>query len=243
MWGSQMSAPFISTQQTADHQQYQERFIMRNQFSAVILFLFLPLACATHSDDAGPAGMHSASSMDSSREALSKAMRDLWADHVVWTRSYIVAATSDHPDAQVAANRLLANQEHIGQAIVPYYGQAAGTQLADLLKDHILIAVDLVAAAKAGDQAELGNADRRWHANAADIATFLSDANPHWPREAVLSMMNEHLALTAQEATARLNENWDEDVRTFDKIFDQAMMMADTFTDGIVKQFPNRFRS
>ncbi|HVS30322.1 MAG TPA: glycosyltransferase [Thermoanaerobaculia bacterium] len=181
--------------------------------------------------------------MNSSRDALSKAMRDLWADHVVWTRNYIIAATSDQPDAQVAANRLLANQEHIGQAIVPYYGQAAGTQLADLLKDHILIAVDLVAAAKAGDQVKLRNADRRWHANAADIATFLSDANPHWPREAVLSMMNEHLALTAQEATARLNKNWNEDVRTFDKIFDQAMMMADTFTDGIVKQFPNRFRS
>ena len=211
---------------------------------ACTLVLF---ACATQSYDTPPpapsADMHSAHSMDNSKTALAKAMRDLWADHVVWTRAYIIAAASDSPDAQAAANRLLANQDQIGAAIVPYYGQAAGTKLSGLLRDHILIAVDLVGAAKANDQAKLRDADQRWHANAADIATFLSGANPNWPREAVLSMMNEHLALTTQEATARLNKDWAGDVATFDKIFDQAMMMADALTDGIVKQFPDRFRS
>ncbi len=211
---------------------------------ACTLVLF---ACATQTYDTQPTAaagdMHSGSSMDGSRAALGKAMRDLWADHVVWTRNYIIAATSDSPDAQAAANRLLANQDQIGQAIVPYYGQAAGTKLAGLLRDHILIAVDLVAAAKANDQAKLQAADQRWHANAADIATFLSGANPNWPREAVVSMMNEHLALTTQEAVARLKKDWNGDVATFDKIFDQAMMMADALTDGIVKQFPDKFRS
>lgn len=181
--------------------------------------------------------------MDNNRSALSKAMRDHWADHVIWTRQYIIAATSDQPDAQAAATRLLANQDQIGQAIVPYYGQAAGNRLAALLKDHILIAVDLVGAAKANDQGKLQDADRRWHANAADIATFLSGANPNWPRQDVLTMLNEHLALTTKEATARLKKNWSEDVATFDQIFDQAMMMADTLTNGIVQQFPSRFGS
>jgi len=53
-------------------------------------------------------------------------------------------------------------------------------------------------------------------------------------------MLNEHLALTTQEATARLEKNWTADVAAFDKIFDQAMHMADALTDGIVKQFPNK---
>ena len=214
----------------------------RSAFLVCTLVLF---ACATQpydSSTAQPATMHSGSSMDNSRTALSKAMRDLWADHVIWTRNYIISATSDSPDAQAVAARLLANQEHIGQAIVPYYGQAAGTKLTGLLKDHILIAVDLVAAAKANDQAKLKDADQRWHSNAADIATFLSGANPNWPRGAVLSMMNEHLALTTQEATARLKSDWNTDVATFDKIFDQAMMMADALTDGIVAQFPAKFQ-
>jgi hypothetical protein len=170
-------------------------------------------------------------------------MRDLWADHVIWTRQYIVSAAADQPDADAAAKRLLANQEDIGRAIVPYYGEDAGRRLTGLLKDHILIAVDVVKAAKANDQAALKTADQRWHANASDIATFLSGANPNWPRADVQSMLNQHLALTTQEATARLKKNWSDDIATFDKIFDQAMMMADTLTDGIVKQFPDRFRS
>jgi len=176
-----------------------------------------------------------------SRTALMQGMRKLWADHVVWTRLYIIAAVGDQPDAQPAAERLLKNQEQIGQAIVPYYGPEAGGALAQLLKEHILIAVDLVQAAKAHNQASVQDADRRWHANAADIATFLSGANPHWPRDSVLAMMNEHLALTTREAMDRLNRNWSDDVVTFDSIFNQAMMMADTLSNGIVAQFPNQF--
>jgi hypothetical protein len=203
--------------------------------------LILVLAgCSTGSYDTTPAPMTSAMSA-SPQAALSTAMRKLWADHVVWTRLYIIAAVNGSPDAQAAADRLLKNQDQIGQAIVPYYGAAAGTKLADLLRQHILIAVDVVAAAKANDQAKLQAADARWHANAADIATFLSGANPNWDRQAVLSMLNEHLSLTTREAVDRLKKNYSDDVSNFDAIFNQAMMMADTLTSGIVKQFPNKF--
>lgn len=172
---------------------------------------------------------------------LKQAMRTLWSDHVVWTRQYIVAAAAGDASAHAASVRLLKNQEDIGGAVVPYYGAAAGAQLTDLLKQHILIAVGLVTAAKAGDNAKQTAADAKWTANAADLAKFLSDANPNWPRQTLLDMLNEHLALTKQEAVARLQSKWDEDVTTFDKIYAQAMMMADALSDGIIKQFPTMF--
>src|SRR5438270_13614967 len=84
--------------------------------------------------------------------SLRAALRRLWADHVAWTRQYIVAALAGAPDAQAAAGRLLANQEDIGHAIVPFYGEEAGAELTTLLKDHILIAVDLVDAAVKGNK-------------------------------------------------------------------------------------------
>lgn len=172
--------------------------------------------------------------------ALKTAMRQLWSDHVVWTRGYIVAAVADDPSASAAAARLLRNQEDIGKAVVPFYGAAAGTKLTQLLKDHITIAVDLVAAAKAGDSAKLTNADKRWHDNAADIATFLNSANPNWSRDVLLSMLNDHLRLTTEEAKARLEKRWTDDVNAFDRIYEQAMMMGDALADGIIKQFPNK---
>jgi hypothetical protein len=173
--------------------------------------------------------------------ALRGSMRDLWTDHVVWTRSYVVAAVAGDPSAQAAAKRLMKNQEDIGLAIAPYYGSEAAGKLTNLLKEHINIAVDLVAAAKAKDNARLTEADKRWHTNSADIATFLSGANPNWPRETLRVMLDEHLRLTTEEAKARLEGRWDDDVRYFDQILDQALHMADALTDGIAKQFPNRF--
>lgn len=173
--------------------------------------------------------------------SLKESMRTLWTDHVVWTRNYIVAAISNDPGASAVAARLLRNQEDIGNAIKPYYGDAAGAKLTSLLKDHINIAVDLVAAAKAGNQTNLADADRRWKANATDIASFLAGANPNWQKDALVTMLNEHLRLTTEEAKARLERRWADDVRLYDQIFAQSMHMADALTDGIVKQFPNKF--
>ena len=172
---------------------------------------------------------------------LQTAMRKLWADHVLWTRQYIVSTVLNDPSAQAASVRLLKNQADIGNAVVPYYGAAAGAKLTDLLKQHILIAVDLVSAAKAGNAAKQADADKRWHQNAADIATFLSGANPNWRRQTLLDMLNRHLALTTQEAVNRLQHKWNDDVSNFDAIFSQSMMMADALSAGIIKQFPAKF--
>lgn len=182
-----------------------------------------------------------APSASASATAFKESMRKLWSDHVVWTRQYIVAAVAGDPSAKAAADRLMRNQEDIGKAIVPYYGGEAGNKLTDLLKQHISIAVDLVTAAKANDAAKQADADKRWHTNAEEIATFLSGANPNWPKQTLLAMLNEHLRLTTQEAVARLKGNWDEDVASFDKIYTQAMKMADALSDGIIKQHATMF--
>jgi hypothetical protein len=167
---------------------------------------------------------------------LRMALRDLWVDHVVWTRLYIISAVADAPDTDFAAQRLLKNQEDIGNAIKPFYGEETGNKLASLLKDHILIAVDLLDAAKAGDSEGAQSAEQRWYENADDIATFLSDANPNWSKEHLAKMLNKHLALTKSEAVARLTGNYEEDIAAFDEIKSEAMMMADDMARGIVKQ-------
>jgi hypothetical protein len=205
---------------------------------------FLALFCLTSAAYGTAAGMSAGPPVvveSPSSAKLHDAMRKLWSDHVVWTRLYIIAAAANDASAPTASARLLRNQEDIGNAIAPYYGSAAGAKLTNLLKQHILIAVDLVAAAKAGDKAKVADADRRWHANANDLATFLSGANPNWPKATVLAMLNRHLALTTQEATARLQGRWTDDAAAFDNIFSQILMMADALSDGIVKQFPARF--
>jgi len=182
-----------------------------------------------------------ASARTPSAVALKQDMRKLWTDHVVWTRDYIIAAVGDQPDAKAAAGRLMKNQEDIGNAVATFYGAAAGQQLTTLLKEHITIAVDLIKAAKAGDKAGQQEADNRWQQNAVQIAEFLSKANPHWPKDALTELMKKHLSTTTGEVVARLNKDWDADVRAFDEVYAHVLHMADALSEGIVKQFPNKF--
>ena len=179
--------------------------------------------------------------MATSAEPVRLALRKLWSDHVIWTREYIVAAVDGTPDADAAAGRLLRNQDDIGVAIVPYYGEDAGRALTDLLRQHIMIAVDLVAAAKKSDNDAFAKHDARWSANARDIAHFLAGANPHWPEADVNDLLALHLKLTKDEAVARLTKDWDADVKAFDDIFTEIMVLADAIHDGLVAQFPEKF--
>ena len=56
-------------------------------------------------------------------------MRKLWEDHVTWTRLAIISLESGSPDTNATVARLLRNQTDIGNAIKPFYGNAAGNTL------------------------------------------------------------------------------------------------------------------
>jgi len=214
----------------------------------MLIALFSALAALAvsggHDASAHADASHEATAMITKKEfALRQDMRRLWEDHVTWTRLAVISLTTDSPDTEASVGRLLANQTHIGNAIKPYYGKAAGNQLTALLRQHILIAADLIAVARKGDQAGIASEQKRWAANADEIATLLNGANPrNWELGPMKAMMGHHLRLTTDEVVARLQKDWAADVRAYDRIHMQILHMADMLSDGLVKQFPARFR-
>jgi hypothetical protein len=176
-------------------------------------------------------------------QAFQDEMRKLWEDHITWTRLVIIGVFEDLPDLNESVQRLLQNQVDIGNAIKPFYGEEAGNQLTELLTDHILIAAEILQAAKIGDTAALNDAIERWYANADDIAEFLNAANPqHWPLKEMRAMMREHLDLTLQEAVAYLEGDYAASVAFYDQVHLQALEMADMLSEGIIRQFPKKFK-
>ena len=189
------------------------------------------------------ASMKSSPQFSAKAVALRTAMDKLWEDHITWTRMVIVDFAAGLPDLKTAEARLLRNQADIGNAIKPYYGAAAGKKLTSLLRTHILEAVPVLVAAKEGDKAGLTKALAAWYANADQIARFLSSANPHaWPLPMMRTMMKRHLALTTNEAAARIQGNWSADVRAYDQVHAEILSMSHMLSSGIVRQFPRRFQ-
>jgi len=212
---------------------------------AIILALGFALVAVSRPGVSGVAEAAVAHGAVGARVAFHDAMRKLWEDHITWTRQFIVSAATGSgalPDIGPTTERLLDNQTDIGNALKPFYGDAAGDQVTALLREHILTAGQLIAAAKAGDADAVAAASAAWYANAHQIAVALHGLNPdHWALTELDAMMKDHLDLTLDEAVARLQGRYADDIAAYDKVHAEILSMADMLSDGIVAQFPSRF--
>lgn len=164
-------------------------------------------------------------------------MRNLWEQHIFWTRSFIVSAASGLPDLEFVTARLLRNPKDFAKELRPIYGDAKANEFERLFTEHLVIAADLVNNAKAGNAQAADMARRKWYNNAAAIADFLDIINPYWDAREWQSMLFEHLKLTEVLAVLRLNGRYAEDIMQSDRIEAQALEMADMMSTGIIKQF------
>ncbi|MGO4547716.1 glycosyltransferase [Paenibacillus sp. 2TAB23] len=215
----------------------KKRFPVSMLLIMLLVFSLSPLSAQANGTEQG-----ARSCLQPKEVQLQQNLRKLWMDHVIWTRSYIVSALAGLMDQQDVLARLLQNQQDIGNAIKPYYGEEAGNKLAELLKEHILIAGKVVDAAKSGNQADLKKYNEEWHRNADDIAKFLSRANPNWSEKSFQDLLYTHLQLLTDQVTARISKDWKADIIAFDKGEDHIIMLADALAEGIIKQFPEKFK-
>ena len=219
---------------------------VRLSVAAAVLLCATMLAVAPWRSDGAQAGtrmhMDTSGAVTARQLAFRNSMRVLWEQHVAWTRLAIVSFDGGLADLGATETRLLRNQADIGNAVKPFYGAAAGNRLTGLLRQHILIAVDVLADAKVGHQKAL-NADLgRWYANANTIAAFLHRANPRsWALHEMRAMMHRHLKLTTDEAVAELTGRYGASVAAYDRVEREILGMADTLSTGTIQQFPHRF--
>lgn len=161
----------------------------------------------------------------------------LWFEHIIWTKIVITSMANNSNDTQIVTARLLKNPDDFKDLFTYFYGPEVGTKFGNLLKEHLIIAADLVNAAKRNDTNAMAMIERKWYQNADDIAKLLSSINPNWTENEIKQMMYAHLNLVKQEAVAILTNNYAEMISIFDKMEEQALNMSDMFFEGIVKQF------
>ena len=163
--------------------------------------------------------------------------RRLWMEHVLWTRFFIISTAFNLPDLPFVTQRLLRNPADFANAFRPFYGERTAARFEQLLTEHLVIAAQLVNAAKAGDTAEVERLQKLWYANAGEIARFLASINPFWNECVWRELLFDHLRMTEAEAVLTLTGQYEQSIEEYDAIQAEALKMADVMACGIIKQF------
>lgn len=164
-------------------------------------------------------------------------LRKLWEQHIMWTRSFIISTASDLPDLELVTQRLMRNPVDMANVLRPFYGDKNADTFQRLLTEHLSIAGDLVNAAKAGDTVKATELEKKWYKNADEIASFMAEINLYWNKQKWQDFLYDHLKMTEEEASLRLNKEYAEDIKIYDSIEKEALQMADYMTNGIIQQF------
>lgn len=168
---------------------------------------------------------------------LRNRLRSLWAQHVYWTRMVITGIAFNSPDLDASITRLLRNVPDFEATLNGFYGRTEVEAFGALLRDHLVLAAELVQVAKDGDDQAVADLTDRWYANAEAIVQRMFAMNPFWLPRDMGPMWRQHLDLTLSEARQVLAGEYTPSVATFDEIENQAMQMADSFWRGIIRQF------
>lgn len=164
-----------------------------------------------------------------------------WKQSSKWRFLFNRSLAFHLPDLDATTARLLRNATHMGNLLVPFYGNTIADMFSNLLTNHLVIAAEIVNAEKAGNQTTVADAKRRSYANDAEISKLLSPINPSILEKEFRAMFFEHLALTIREAILILQGNYEASIAVFDKIEAEALKMADTITIAIAKHLFRRF--
>lgn len=199
-------------------------------------------ASSMNNDSEMNASTTSDSSTTQKASDLRATLNNLEAEHVDLASAATRAGFDGDTSFTAAAEALGKNTDELTAAIASVYGDEAGAQFKEIWASHIGFFVDYTVAAKAGDTAAMDEAVQNLNGYVEAISTFLSEANPNLPKEAVAQLVTEHVTLLKEavdkHGAGDFAGSYDAQDRARTQITSQ---IADTLSGAIVKQYPEKF--
>lgn len=163
-------------------------------------------------------------------------MRMAWLNHVFLLNGFINSVVGDMPDQQEVAAALIRNAEEIADLFGRYYPQSEANQLQQLLMNHVELAGSYITETKAGNDARAENQKQRLYDNASQLARLLAGATPEFDERYLKDMLDMHIDLEGQALADRMAGEYERQIQTFRKAQQQAIAMADYFSDGLRRE-------
>lgn len=187
----------------------------------------------------GPDSMNQPSSGSCQRQMeLNNRMRLAWEQHLYWTRMILISIAERLMDQEEVTARLLRNPVDIASIYREYYPAEMVELIAGLLTEHLQIGAALITALRDGNTGEAETLNQQWYMNADQIAAALAGINSFYDEETLRDMLYRHLDLLKQQILARIRKDYQQDVAAFDAGEQEILEMADYFTEGLMRMFP-----
>jgi hypothetical protein len=181
-------------------------------------------------------------SVDSKSAGLRVVLNNLEAEHVDLAAAATRAGFDGDPSFDAAATALNKNTNGLAKAVGSVYGEEAAAEFKEIWTSHIGFFVDYTVAAKKGDEAGMKKAVQNLNGYVEAISTFLSQANPNLPKDAVAQLVSEHVSLLKEavdkHGAGDYAASYDAQSRARAQI---TTKIADTIAGAIVKQNPEKF--
>ena len=192
----------------------------------------------------GPVQAHDSEHMPFSTKVTqtNAALRDLWIGHVFWVRNVVLDTVAKNSAAATASeNEVVANAKQIAAAIEPFYGKDASDKLFGLLAGHYGAVKQYLEATVANSKPKQESALKAINDNIAEIAVFLSGANPNLPVDTLRSLLMAHGAHHVQAIQQLRDKQYAQEAKTWDAMKNHMYVIADALGNAIAKQFPAKF--
>lgn len=164
--------------------------------------------------------------------------RLLWGQQINWLRAALTSIFNNNPDETYVRNRLLRNPVDVGNAFRMFYGDQVAANIERLFQANIIAALDYATAVNNNDRNNLEQREQTWNNSSAELANYLASINPNWSGDDWEAMLDEQGQMLRSNIMDMANQRFEDAIRSFDDIEEQAFEMADDMARGIAVQFP-----
>ena len=206
------------------------------QSMAVMILALAGLAgCDYESHAAGDANPASVAEMK-------QTFRDLWLGHIYWVQHAVLDSMKNSPAERDAVKKEVdANTKQVASMLIPFYGEAASQKFLSLLDINIDAVSEYSEATVAGNKNQQDAALARLASNSQDFGVFFSEVNPFLKKDTVRGLIAAHGAHHVLQINQYKKKDYAHLDETWKMMREHVYVIADTLTEALVKQFPDKF--
>jgi hypothetical protein len=190
-----------------------------------------------------------------SANALYANSKKLWHDFLWVVRNSIVSAMDDMADQAAVATQLDKDLANMSNFVKPFYGDEFATQFTEHLKGLVTNLISIAKAIRTSKDITLMKGVNTKHIN--DIASLLNRTNPMgWPAPVVVERLTAATNAWIEQLITRGKKDYTSEMKQMTNAYNALLQsptgaesssymhgLSDIFANGIMGQFPDKFKA